>query len=240
MRNNETGEFELVVGNRQLLSGFFIVVLLFAVAFAMGYVVGQNTQRPAKLASERRGRRAVRPTPAADSRPQPASPARCRHRRAAGAGTPRDSSRRRRGAAADYAAGASDRSPAAGREAAPQRRARRGHRGFVRTCRRDRIWQVIAVKPEVAEAMRQTLKDKGFQVSLTPGDEQSHARAGGAVQRHTVAGPGQDGSGNCRLPARCGTSVIDSLVQIRRSVAARRSVRACPSGRGGARRISNR
>jgi cell division septation protein DedD len=30
-------------------------------------------------------------------------------------------------------------------------------------------WQVIAVKPEVAEAMRQTLKDKGFQVSLTPG-----------------------------------------------------------------------
>jgi cell division protein FtsN len=30
-------------------------------------------------------------------------------------------------------------------------------------------WQVIAVKPEVAEAMRQTLKDKGFQVSLTQG-----------------------------------------------------------------------
>ena len=31
------------------------------------------------------------------------------------------------------------------------------------------FWQVLAVKPEVAEAMRQTLKDKGFQVSLTPG-----------------------------------------------------------------------
>ena len=55
MRNNETGEFELVVGNKQLLSGFFIVVLLFAVAFAMGYVVGQNTQRPAKMASEGTG-----------------------------------------------------------------------------------------------------------------------------------------------------------------------------------------
>ena len=48
MRNNETGEFELIVGNRQLLSGFFIVVLLFAVAFAMGYVVGQNSPRSAK------------------------------------------------------------------------------------------------------------------------------------------------------------------------------------------------
>jgi cell division protein FtsN len=31
------------------------------------------------------------------------------------------------------------------------------------------FWQVLAVKPEVAEAMRSTLKDKGFQVSLTPG-----------------------------------------------------------------------
>jgi cell division septation protein DedD len=71
MRNNETGEFELVVGNRQLLSGFFIVVLLFAVAFAMGYVVGQNAPRSAKIQAE------AAPVPAAatpDGRPQPASP----------------------------------------------------------------------------------------------------------------------------------------------------------------------
>jgi hypothetical protein len=52
MKNNETGEFELVVGNRQLLSGFFIVVLLFAVAFAMGYVLGQNSPRSARIAAE--------------------------------------------------------------------------------------------------------------------------------------------------------------------------------------------
>jgi cell division septation protein DedD len=43
MRNKETGEFELVVGDRQLLSGFFIVVLLLAVVFMMGYEVGQNS-----------------------------------------------------------------------------------------------------------------------------------------------------------------------------------------------------
>src|SRR5271169_3028426 len=73
MRNNESGEFELVVGNKQLLSGFFIVVLLFAVAFAMGYVVGQNTQRPVKLASEG-GPVSTAANTAADSRPQPASP----------------------------------------------------------------------------------------------------------------------------------------------------------------------
>src|SRR5450759_4077480 len=74
MRNNETGEFELVVGNKQLLSGFFIVVLLFAVAFAMGYVVGQNTQRPVRLASEGGSASNAANTAAADSRPQPASP----------------------------------------------------------------------------------------------------------------------------------------------------------------------
>ena len=37
MRNNETGEFEVVVGNKQLLSGFFVVVVLFALAFVMGH-----------------------------------------------------------------------------------------------------------------------------------------------------------------------------------------------------------
>src|ERR1043165_10300486 len=71
MRNNETGEFELVVGNRQLLSGFFIVGLLFAVAFAMGYVVGQNSPRSSKLQAEAAG---SSPAQASDARPQPSPP----------------------------------------------------------------------------------------------------------------------------------------------------------------------
>src|SRR5262249_14494369 len=71
MRNNETGEFELVVGNRQLLSGFVILVLLFAVAFAMGYVVGQNSPRSVKGQVETAAAAPVSLTPA-DSRPQPA------------------------------------------------------------------------------------------------------------------------------------------------------------------------
>jgi len=37
------GEYELVLGNRQLLSAFFIVVILFGVFFTMGYVVGRNS-----------------------------------------------------------------------------------------------------------------------------------------------------------------------------------------------------
>src|SRR2546425_2364021 len=48
--NKTDGEFELVLGNRQLLSAFFIVVILFGVFFTMGYIVGRNSS-PASRAS---------------------------------------------------------------------------------------------------------------------------------------------------------------------------------------------
>ena len=173
MRNNETGEFELVVGNKQLLSGFFIVVLLFAVAFAMGYVVGQNTQRPAKLASD--GAPASVANTAADSRPQPASPVPVpvsstppapsgatgpQSPDAAAQSTPQPTTQ-----PATQPAQAPP-SAVAEKPAAPPLAT-----GIVASSElpAGSFWQVLAVKPEVAEAMRQTLKDKGFQVSLTPG-----------------------------------------------------------------------
>ncbi len=37
------GERELVLGNKQLLSAFFVVVILMCVFFTMGYFVGKNT-----------------------------------------------------------------------------------------------------------------------------------------------------------------------------------------------------
>jgi cell division septation protein DedD len=183
MRNNETGEFELVVGNKQLLSGFFIVVLLFAVAFAMGYVVGQNTQRPVKLASDGGGAstaagNAANPaTP--DSRPQPASPL-------TPAPTP---------PAPDAAAGQQPPSDSAVPQPTTQPTTQPTAQPTTQPAQASRpatgekpatapattgvvgsselppgsFWQAIAVKPEVAEAIRQTLKDKGFPVSLTPG-----------------------------------------------------------------------
>ncbi|MEZ5354647.1 MAG: SPOR domain-containing protein [Bryobacteraceae bacterium] len=43
MPTNEEGEFELVLGNKQLLSVFFLVVLLLAVFFSMGYLAGRYT-----------------------------------------------------------------------------------------------------------------------------------------------------------------------------------------------------
>jgi hypothetical protein len=40
---NEDGEYELILGNHQLLGVFFIVIILLGVFFAMGYLVGRNS-----------------------------------------------------------------------------------------------------------------------------------------------------------------------------------------------------
>src|SRR5579872_3842346 len=57
---NEDGEFELILGNRQLLSVFFIVVILLGVFFTMGYIVGRNS---GPVAAE------TTPVPSVDARP---------------------------------------------------------------------------------------------------------------------------------------------------------------------------
>jgi cell division septation protein DedD len=65
---NEDGEFELILGNRQLLSVFFIVVILLGVFFTMGYIVGRNS---GTVTAE------LTPVPGVDARPPAAeAPAR--------------------------------------------------------------------------------------------------------------------------------------------------------------------
>lgn len=167
MRNNETGEFELVVGNKQLLSGFFVVVLLFAVAFAMGYVVGQNTQRPAKLASE--GTPAT--NTATDSRPQPSTPTPPPPVAATPQPDPATVQPTADVAASTPAQPATK--PAQGSPPPAEEKpvAAASNPGIVAAADLPPglFWQAIAVKPEVSEVMRQTLKEKGFPVALTPG-----------------------------------------------------------------------
>lgn len=50
---SEDGEFELILGNRQLLSVFFIVVVLLGVFFTMGYIVGKNAVTGTELATRK-------------------------------------------------------------------------------------------------------------------------------------------------------------------------------------------
>ncbi len=43
MPRNEEGQFEVLLGNKQLLSILFIVVILLGVFFTMGYILGRNS-----------------------------------------------------------------------------------------------------------------------------------------------------------------------------------------------------
>ena len=167
MRNNETGEFELVVGDRQLLSAFFIVVLLCAVAFAMGYVVGQNAPRSGKTIAE------ATPLPqsnnAADARPQPLPPAPSTQPVPAPAAEtvpPTDSTPQ---PSTQPAQAAESSKPATSAAAAPAPAASPNGTTAAEDLPQGNYWQVSAVAQQQAEMLRTTLKDHGFPVILSPG-----------------------------------------------------------------------
>jgi cell division septation protein DedD len=177
MRNNETGEYELVVGNRQLLSGFFIVVLLCAVAFAMGYVVGENSHSPKPVETASGGA-----PKAVDTRPDAASPEPRETAPAPStpASPPSEAAPDSKGAAADSAA--ADRppqpttkpardveqqpAPAPPKREPPPAPAPKAVPETVP----GQYWQVLATaNRNSAETLVQSLKDKGVPAALSPG-----------------------------------------------------------------------
>jgi len=62
------GEKELILGNKQLISLFFVVVALCGVCFAMGYIIGRNSSKPA-VAADAPQPQAAPPAHAQDSEP---------------------------------------------------------------------------------------------------------------------------------------------------------------------------
>jgi cytoskeletal protein RodZ len=69
---NEDGEFELVLANRQLLSVFFIVVILLGVFFTMGYIVGRSSAPVATADSTRARQGETKPLVVDSAAPPPA------------------------------------------------------------------------------------------------------------------------------------------------------------------------
>lgn len=61
MPRNDDGEYELILGNRQVMSVFFMVAVLVVVFFTMGYIVGRNSSP-----------QATEPVPIAQADPLPA------------------------------------------------------------------------------------------------------------------------------------------------------------------------
>ena len=167
MKNNESGEFELVLGNRQLLSGFFIVVLLFGVAFAMGYIVGRNSTPSPKLQAETTSGSPA-PVPK-ESRPEPspASPAPTASQAPADSTPPQQTPPAETPAQSAAPSRTQPATPAPDREtpSAPAAEA-----SAATEAPPGSYWQVIATSNRTAaEALQQSLKDKGFPVTLGPG-----------------------------------------------------------------------
>jgi len=169
MRNNETGEFELVVGNKQLLSGFAIVVLLFGVGVAMGYILGQNSPRSAKLQPDASGAAQLPPV---DTRPTPASPAAQQPAPAPSSEAAAPATQAAGEAPPQTQAAASQPATQPVREAAPaaappQPAAAAG--GTIPEAPPGSYWQVMALPQADAEGVMKTLKEQGFPALLSPG-----------------------------------------------------------------------
>jgi cell division septation protein DedD len=164
MRNKDTGEFELVVGDKQLLSGFFIGVLLLAVVFAMGYVLGQSSPKSAKVAAETA---AVPSNSAADNRPQAASPAAPLSPEPAAATPPAQTADTAQPSAAPPVEAPPQPTTVPARDTsapvAPPKAQPVPDPGNAN------YWQVHAGSPTSADALLQTLKGRGFPVSTRPG-----------------------------------------------------------------------
>jgi cell division septation protein DedD len=166
MKRSETGEYEVVVGNRQLLSAFFIVALLLGVAFAMGYMLGQNTPRSTRpqleasapasdpgLGSQPSSLPA--PPPAPDSSTQaPPSDAQA-SQPVTGAPEPVAQPARDTARSAASSPAVSNPAPAAPADAAA-----------------GSFWQVLAVKQEAdAQPFLQTLRDGGMPAVMRKGTD---------------------------------------------------------------------
>jgi cell division septation protein DedD len=150
VKNKETGEFELVVGNAQIISGFFVLALLLAVFFAMGFIVARAKyqQEPAATAAASTTQPELRP--AASTAPAPAiAPPDTKSDL-----TKDDATKAPPDTPTTVAPPETKAEPVAAPVEAPQ----------------GTFWQVTATKdPAAARAMLQSMKDMGLPASLSPG-----------------------------------------------------------------------
>jgi cell division septation protein DedD len=164
MKNSETGEYELVVGNKQVVSAFFVVALLCGVAFAMGYVVGANAPHSAKQQPE-----AAAPAAGPESRPSDSTPSAATP---SGSSQPADSSAQSAAPGSQGDAGSAESAPKP--EPPPQpvtQAARESPQPPPAVAEAPgSYWQVYATRqPPDAQPLLQTLKDGGMPATLRTG-----------------------------------------------------------------------
>jgi cell division septation protein DedD len=166
LARNEDGEFELVLGNGQLISVFMIVVILLAVMFCMGYIVGRNS--PAVVADATKTNsgapakpivveRAADSNPASSPSPEPAD------NKPAAAGPLATKPEKLATAAASAPP------PSVAKEPKPQVLTPSAPASATGEPAAGQYWQVVATSRPDAEIISEALGKKGFHSVVAPG-----------------------------------------------------------------------
>lgn len=176
MARNDEGEFELVLGNRQLLSFFFLVVVLLGVFFTMGYIVGRNSGPvSSEVVGGPVGTRAadtppvrIEPANSAMPEPPPAKPAdekpiveRSVEEKPA---EPPVTSKVEGGRVEPVSTAPAAQAPEPPKLAAPKVEEAKGGQLY---------FQVVAVVRDQADRMAGTLKSQGIPAAVVPGPNES-------------------------------------------------------------------
>jgi cell division septation protein DedD len=163
LAKNEEGEFELILGNRQLISVFLIVVILLGVFFSMGYIVGRNSAPTASADTARNSKVSDLPPPILET-PTPATPPAPAER--AQTSTPKSThpAQPEKQSSPPPVAVVKPSKPSPAAPAAPTRAAS----SFSGDPSPGDYWQVVATSRPDAEIITETLAKKGFHAVLAP------------------------------------------------------------------------
>jgi len=171
LAKNEDGEFELILGNRQLISVFLIVVILLGVFFSMGYIVGRNSAPAvAEIGHETKSAARSSPPPS-DSAPAEAAktpdipaplPDAAIAERGGGTHVAKDVPESPAAPAASVPPAVQEKPKPSPRQAAPAPASVTGEPGP------GDYWQVVATARPDAEIITEALAKKGFHAVMAP------------------------------------------------------------------------
>ena len=182
MAKSDEGEFELILGNRQLISVFLIVVVLLGVFFSMGYIVGRNSSAPSTETAHNTGKTVAADSPPAESQPASSNPAPAQEPPAKPPETkpavtePATTHPEQLPAPAPV-------NPAPAAPAKPKPTAV-GPAAFNGEPASGAYWQVVATSRPDAEIITEALNKKGFHAQVSPGPREGIFRV--------LVGPFQD------------------------------------------------
>jgi cell division septation protein DedD len=164
MKEREDGEFELILGNKQLFSVLFIVIVLLGVFFAMGFLAGRST------------------APVAERRAQNAGPLRVDSAAAKPEPAPSTAEAAPAAAPVEVPAAASEKPPAKAEETAkkaepaPPPPPPAPAPGEIGQPAPGRYLQVAATSRTDAESMRGLLGRENFHAALAPSSKPEYVR----------------------------------------------------------------